>query len=553
MPALTLNVNRLSRLVGKELTPGEIAELTASLGMSVEEVSDTEVKVEYNPNRPDFGCHVSLARALRGILGIELGSRRYSARGSSVAVEAEPSVEAVRPIIACALVRSLTLGEEEIADLIVLQEDLHWVLGRDRRKVAIGLHDYTRVRPPFIYRGVGLSDIRFIPLGSYEEMTPQEILEEHPTGKKYSWILKGKNLAPIILDSRGNVLSFPPIINASLTELRPGAKDIFIDVTGTDEKAVNQALNILVTTLIDMGGVAYQTLIRYVGRRRKVYTPDLTPSKWVLDPKYVSTLIGLDASGATAVKALKRMRMNARLFRGKVLVEVPPYRVDILHQVDLVEDVAIGMGYHGLEPVLPATAGLGALLESSRILALIRPLMLAMGYTEVVNTTLSHSERDFKWMLIPGEPGIRILNPVSTLYDSMREMLLPGLLSNLAANSMNPYPQRIFELGDVMVRDDTLPERARRETHLAFATCHSTASFSEIKSHLEEIFRTMELDARLSSKDYPFFIPGRGAAVLLGEVEVGFMGEVHPAVLENFGLYMPTAGCELNLSLAGLF
>ncbi|MEM0482054.1 MAG: phenylalanine--tRNA ligase subunit beta [Nitrososphaerota archaeon] len=552
MPAITLRVDRLSRFVGVQLSPSQIADLAAALGMSVEEVGEAEVKVEYNPNRPDFGSQVSVARAIKGLLGIELGAGRYSARPSKIVVEVERSVEAVRPYIACALIHSLNLSEEDVADLIVLQEDLHWILGRDRRKVAIGLHDYSKVQPPFVYRAVGLSKIRFIPLGSYREMTPQDILFEHPTGRKYAWILQGKDLAPIILDSRGNVLSFPPIINSSLTELRPGARELFIDVTGTDEKAVNQALNILVTTLIDLGGVTYKTLIRYKGRRRQVYTPDLSSTKWILDPSLASSLIGLDLSQREIVKALRRMRLDAKVSRGKLIVGVPPYRVDILHPVDLVEEVAIGIGYENLEPVLPETRGIGALLPASKTLNVLRQFMLGMGFTEVVNTTLSNTERDFNWMLTPKEPGVKILNPVSIMYDCLRELLLPSLLSNLAANSKNPYPQRLFELGDVIIRNDTLPERAGRERHLAFVTCHSTASFSELKAVLEEIFRLFEMENSLSAKDYPFFIPGRGAAIVRGGVEIGFIGEIHPAVLENFGLYMPVAGCEVNLSLLGV-
>ncbi|MEM4590397.1 MAG: phenylalanine--tRNA ligase subunit beta [Nitrososphaerota archaeon] len=553
MPALSLSVERVSRLIGRDLTPKDVAELSAALGLSVEEVVENEVRVEYNPNRPDFGSHVSLARYFKGLLGLELGSKRYTALSSDIRVQVEESVEKVRPYIVCAVVRSLNLSEEDIADLITLQEDLHWVLGRDRRKVAIGLHDNTKVRPPLTYKAVGLTEISFIPLGAYREMTPLQILSEHPTGRKYSWILEGKEAAPIILDSRGNVLSFPPIINGSLTELRPQANEVFIDVTGTDQKAINQALNIIVTTLVDLGGKAYKTLISYQGRRRRrVYTPDLSPSRWVLDPKWASSLIGVELTSREIVKALRRMRLNAKARGGKVLAEVPPYRVDILHPVDLVEEVAIGLGYQSLEPLLPETPGEGLLLQSTRISSLIRVVMLGLGFTEVVNTTLSNSQRDFAWMRLKTEPRVKILNPISALYDSLRELLSPGLLSNLALNSKNPYPQRLFELGDVLVRDDSLPERTRREMHLAFVTCHSGASFSEVKAVLEEILLHLDISAGLEAREYPFYIPGRSAAVMKEGVEVGFIGEIHPEVLENFGVYMPVAGCELNLRLAGV-
>jgi len=551
LPAIQINVERISRLVGRKLAPSEVAALASSLGLSVEEVGDEYVKAEYNPNRPDFGCHPSLARAFKGLLGIESGARRYSARQSSIAVMVERSVALIRPYIACAVIRSPQLGEDDIADLVALQEDLHWILGRGRRKVAIGIHDYSRIEPPFTYKAVGLSDIRFIPLGSHVEMTPREILEGHPTGRKYAWILQGSGEAPIIIDSRGNVLSFPPIINSSLTELRPGVEELFVDVTGTDERAVNLALNIISTTLADMGGTVYKTRISYWGGRT-VETPGLSSTRMYLDPDYTCSLLGVTLKASKVARTLRRMRLNARAVRGRVLVEIPPYRIDILHPVDLVEEVAIGVGYENLTPTFPATHGLGSLLHSTRIMEVVRQLLLGMGFTEVVNTTLSNSERDYKWMMRPGEPSIKILNPLSALYDTLRDLILPSLLSNLAYNTKNPYPQRIFELGDVIMRQDALPEKAGRETHLALATCHSTASYSEAKSFLEEVLRLLEMDLRLEAREYPFFIRGRAAAVLGGGgEEVGFIGEVSPQVLENFNLYMPVAACELSLTRAG--
>jgi phenylalanyl-tRNA synthetase beta chain len=551
MPALRLSVSRLSRLVGKELTAAEVSELAASLGMSVEEVSEEHVKVEYNPNRPDFAHVVSVARAMRGILGLDGGAPRYRVEPPRDYVIVEPGVRGVRPFISCALVRGLQLDDESLEELIIAQEDLHWVIGRDRRKVAIGLHDYSKVSPPFTYKAVGLDGVKFVPLGEYSEATPREILLKHPKGRQYAWILKGKEKAPIITDSKGRVLSFPPIINSSLTELRPGLRDVFIDVTGTDERAVSNALNILVSAMIDLGGRARGVEIRYMWLRKRVRTPDLKNRRWALKPSYVTELIGRELSPQEICRFLRRMRLNARPEKGSIVVEVPPYRVDILHEVDLVEEVSIGMDYQNLEPEFPKTSGTGGLLRSTLMISRIRQLLLSLNLTEVVNTTLSNSERDYN-MMMDGEPAIKILNPVSALYDSVRERLLPGLLSNLAANTDNPYPQRLFEIGDVLEREDTVPERSRRRTNLALVISHSNASYSEIKSIAEEILRHLSPSLSFQQRDYPFFIQGRSVSILFGDTAVGYMGEIHPAVLENFKIPMPTAALELKLSDIGI-
>jgi phenylalanyl-tRNA synthetase beta chain len=548
VPALQLNLKRLSSLLGSELSADEAAELAAALGMSVEEVSEESVKVEYNPNRPDFSHIVGVARAMKGLLGLETGAPRYKAAPAKITTRVEASVRKMRPYIACAVVRGLRLEEYHLEELINAQEDLHWVVGRDRRRVAIGLHDLSKVVPPFTYKAVGLDEIRFIPLGEYSEMSPREILSKHPKGRQYSWILEGKERAPVILDSRKRVLSFPPIINSSLTELTPGERDIFIDVTGTDEKSVNNALNILVTTMIDMGGRAECCDVIYSWTGRRDRTPDLRYSVWRVRPASVNNLLGVDLQPREICKQLRKMRLDASVKRGAIEVCVPPYRVDILHEVDLVEEVAIGLGYQNLQPEFPKTFGFGGLLKSTAILSSIRRLVLSLGATEVVNTTLSNSERDYKMMLMDGGPSVKILNPVSALYDSVRERILPSLLSNLAANTDNPYPQRLFEIGDVVLRDDSLPERTRRETHLALVTCHPTASYSEIKSLADEILRHLGKDLVFNPMEQPFFIPGRSVSIMLGDLEVGYAGEIHPAVLENFGIPMPAAALELNLS-----
>ncbi len=551
MPALRLSVLRLSRLVGKELTSAEVSELAASLGMSVEEVSEEHVKVEYNPNRPDFAHVVSVARAMRGLLGLERGAPRYRVEPPKDYVVVEPGVRGVRPFISCALVRGLQLDDESLEELIIAQEDLHWVIGRDRRKVAIGLHDYSKISPPFTYKAVGLDGVKFVPLGEYSEATPREILLRHPKGRQYAWILKGKEKVPIITDAKGRVLSFPPIINSSLTELRPGLRDVFIDVTGTDERAVSNALNILVSAMIDLGGRARGVEIRYTWLGKRIRTPDLRNRRWTLRPSYVTELIGQELSLRDICRFLWRMGLDARPEKGSIIVEVPPYRVDILHEVDLVEEVSIGMGYQNLEPEFPKTPGTGELLRSTLMISRMRQLLLSLNLTEVVNTTLSNSERDYK-MMMDGGPAIKILNPVSALYDSVRERLLPGLLSNLAANTDNPYPQRLFEIGDVLERDDAAPERSRRRTNLALVISHSNASYSEIKSIAEEILRHLSPSLSFQQRDYPFFIQGRSVSILFGDTVVGYMGEIHPAVLENFKIPMPTAALELSLSDIGI-
>ncbi len=550
MPAIMLKTNRIAEFLGREIKTEELIEAIRELGLAIEEAGTDYVKAEYNPNRPDYSSIAGIARALQGILGIKTGMPRYRVQKSDVKLIVDPKVKDVRPFVVSAIVKNLELNDESLEEIIAMQEDLHWIIGRDRRKVAIGLHDYSKVHPPIYYKAMLPDSVSFIPLGGRNKMTPKEILEETSTGSKYRWILDGKKYFPFIIDSRNEVLSFPPIINSSLTELTSRTKDIFIDVTGTDFKAISDALNILVTTLHDMGGTIYSVDVIYDDKH--VITPDLSSTKWRINLKEQSALIGIDLRPIHALRALRRMRLDARIVGDEIEIDVPAYRIDIMHPVDFAEEIAIGIGYSQLTPLIPYTANFGKLRPESELSRLIRLLMIGLGFTEAVNTTLSNKQKEYEFLGIPNTGSPNILNPASLEYDTLRVRLLPGLLESLSINKHNPTPQKFFELGDVLQIDESVPERFVRRLSLCIVISHSSASFSEIKSIQEEIARSLQLDLKMIAKDYPFMMPGRSVALLSNDVEAGYMGEIHPAVLEKFKIEMPVTALELNLSLLGI-
>ncbi len=545
MPALLVKPERISRFLGKDLGTEELAELLARIGISVDEVTPDGIKAEYNPNRPDFSSHAGIARALKGILGLELGMPKVRSRPSGWKVIVDESVKAVRPYVVAGLVRGLRLDEQDILELIAVQEDLHWVLGRDRRKVAIGLHDASKIRPPIRYLARPLGEVRFVPLHESFPMTGEEILEKLETGRRYGRLVRPYGVAPLLVDAKGDVLSFPPVINSSLTEVTTSTTEIFIDVTGTDLEAVSKALNVLVYALHEMGGRIYSVTV--VDGRRRLRTPDLRPERWRVEPDLVRSALGVDLSEREIVRALRMMRLDARM-RGKRSIEVlvPPYRVDVLHPIDFAEEVFIAM-QERVVPELPATMTLGGLLPETRARDAIRTAFIGLGFTEAFNTVLSNYRRDYEALSVTEPKPVRILNPVSAEYDILRTMLLPGLLTTLAANKHNPYPQRFFEVGDVVVYDPERPEMARRVVKAACVISHANASYSEVKAVYEEFSRIVKREVVPVERDYPFTVPGRSVALLHEGAEVGFAGEVHPRVLESFGLEMPVAAMELDL------
>ena len=292
MPVVTFDYYDLLSLLGKEIEKDELLTKLPMIGVSLERVYGNEISIEVFPNRPDMLSVEGIARALRAFFGIEKGLKEYEIEPPKISLKVEESVKNVRPYIGGAVVRNVELTDELISSLMDIQEKLHFSIGKDRKKMAIGLHDFDKVNPPFVYKGVKPNEIKFVPLEKEEEMDLDEILEKHEKGIAYAHLLKDAELYPIILDKNGNVLSFPPIINGQLTALTEETRNIFIDVTGTDEQAVKSTLIIVATLLAERGGKIEQVEII---DNEKIITPDLTPQQIEVDLNYIYKILKIDS------------------------------------------------------------------------------------------------------------------------------------------------------------------------------------------------------------------------------------------------------------------
>ena len=313
MPTIELKVERLEKLVGRQLDIKKLEYDLQWISLDLEDINEEEqkLKVEYNPNRPDFSSPEGIARALKGYYEIEDGLPSYDINPGNISLTVDPSVKKVRPYIVCGVIRDIDLDEDEVATLMTIQEQLHWAVGRDRKKVAIGVHDLDKVIPPYKYTAVKPDSVSFTPLhGDGYPMNLEEILLLHEKGIEYAHILEGKEVYPIIFDSKNEVLSFPPIINGELTTVTDDTKNLFLDLTGTDFKAVNLALNILSTTLGDMGATIESVKVNYEGEK-EILTPNLGPTKWEVEIDYINNVIGLNLSISEMIKCFKKVRMNA--------------------------------------------------------------------------------------------------------------------------------------------------------------------------------------------------------------------------------------------------
>ncbi len=547
MPVISLDRDRFCSFTARTISAEEMAEWLPWLGVDIEDVGSDYVKIEFNPNRIDLCSYAGVARALSGVMEWETGLPRYALLEGKIVLNIDSSVSRVRPYMLGAVVRGMRLDDESVRELMEIQEDLHWGVGRDRKKASIGVHNMNSVQPPFTYTTADPEAVRFVPLDKANEMSLKEILERHEKGITYKNLLEEASRYPLLIDSQKRVLSMPPIINGELTRVDNHTRNLFIDVTGTDYNAVTKSLNVLVTALADMGGAIESIPVKYPDHT--VVSPDLTPQKMELRVDYAGRLLGLKLSEAEAIRNLRKCRLDAKkASKGVLEVSIPAYRIDILHEIDLVEEVAIGYGYYRLRPTTPATVTTGKHYRTSEIATNVRQIMIGMGFTEAMNFILTNEATHYRKMGKRVGEAVRIANPVSAEYSILREDLLPSLMTNLMDNRHKSHPQRIFEVSDVIRIREEVETRSERRLHASAVSSHPTANFTEIKSYLEALLTNLGLtNWKVKATRHPSFLQGRVAAIYVKQRKIGVVGEIHPEVLNNFELENPTCGFEIDL------
>jgi len=539
MPVVTFDYNDYIDIFKYEISKEDLIERLPMIGADFDKVEGDEISIEFFPNRPDLSSVEGVARATRAFFDFEKGMKKYEVKTSDIVIEVVPSVKNIRPFVTCALVKNITMTDNLIASLMDMQEKLHFGIGRNRRKVAIGVHNFEPVLPPFTYKAVDPDSVQFVPLAKVESMTLNEILKRHEKGVDYAYLLEGFNKYPLIVDSNNNVLSFPPIINGSLTEVTPFTTDLFIDVTGTNIKAINHTLNIVVTALAERGGKIYSTTVKY--DKNSYVSPDLNPVNRTLLVSYVNGILGTKMNELEIIDSLRKMGYGAnKLDKDKIIVKIPAWRADILHDIDLVEDVSVGYGYDKFKIDFPKALTFGRVLPYYELFKGIRNIMIGLGFNEVSTFTLSNEKDEFEKMGLKEEKRVQIENPMGEEYSCLRVSLIPSVLKILAENRHHSLPQMIFELGIVV--DGSL----KNKHHLAALKMDAKANFTESKSFVGAIMRDCGKKYSIKEKEHPAFVNGRCASVVCDNKEIGFFGELHPKTITQFGLEHPIIAFELQ-------
>ena len=570
MPTISVDQKLLASLLSRHGCQHDIADVDHRLpllGTDIDRCDEEVLDIEIFPNRPDLLSAETLSLAMRGFLHNQPTLANESLESSGITLSVEPELATIRPVILGAVVRGLDMVDDDemddfIKQLMDHQEKLHFALGRGRRRASIGVHDLTTLKPPFTVRAVERSH-SFIPLAMEHAMTIDEILASHPKGVDYAHLLDGMEKVPIIEDAEGAVLSFPPIINGVHTTVQSSTRDLFIDVTGWDRRACESCLMLVALQAKERGGTL-QTIQIIDCHGEQEVLPNWTPVHHRVPARLITTILGRELSDDELSNAMLRMggtytgrspATSDEISPSKSMqyasegedmfgFDMPRWRFDLLHPVDIVEDIAIGHGYEDLGNDVPKAPMNAIPRPDDNLRRRIRTSMQGMGFMQIQSLTLSNDEDQFnrmRWK--PFNEITRITNPITLEHTMMRHFLLPGLLRLLATNRHHDLPQSVYELGTV-VRDHKNMDR------LAFLTAERIGGFASIRGRIQAFLRDIGAEnvviEPLPDNEGPW-LAGRSAKILLDGEWVGCFGEIDPSISQIFELLVPLNGAEFDV------
>ena len=572
MPTVEIDPDELRTLTGETDRDDEtLIEDLFGLGMEFEgRTEDGELELEFAPDRLDRLSVEGVARSLRYHYGVDSGITVPSTLEPEWTIAVEESVPDDRPYVTGAVVRGIDLDERKLESLIQLQEKLHATIGRGRAKGAIGVHDLTMLKgaaasggdPTVRYVGVEPEEDRFVPLEADDEYTPGEVLTDHPTGRTYADVVEGYGRMPAIYDDIG-LFSFPPIINGRRTEVTTDSRDLLIEMTGTDQWTIDAMLSIVCYALSARGATVEAVRIQYPDDRAgstgtALERPDLEPKRKRVSHDRIETVLGIDLDPEDVLELAERSGLEAVREDEGYEVTVPAYRTDVLHPIDVVDDLGRAYGFNELEPVYPDVGTVGGTHPSTRLEDAVRTQLVGLGFEDLLNFHLIGEDAAYDRLDVsPGEnhlgggEPVRITEPYSEDFAIVRQWVLPSLLLVLENNTHRAYPQDLAEVGFVAERDATAATGVAERRHVGGVIARHDAGYEDARSRLQSLARNFGVDLETPPTDHPSFLDGRVATIRIDGENAGVVGELHPRVLVEHDLEVPVAAFEFDLETLG--
>ncbi len=559
MPTISVSKKDLESLLQTSLSLEELEKSLQLVKGEIKLIEKDALRIELSDtNRPDLLSVEGIARQIRR----EKRNKIIKKQEVKNEIIVDSELKNIRPYIGGFLATGIPIDESTLLALIETQEKLSDVFGKRRKNIAIGVYDAEKIEFPVHYRAVTPESRKFIPLhndpvNSDCELNLSEILNKHPKGKEYKYILQNCKKFPFLEDNEGKVLSFPPIINSKLTgEVTPGIQNIFCEVTGKNLSQLLLVINILAENFKDRGFKIYPCLIKYSYETdfgKDIITPYQFEDTSLVHQQKFEHLLGLKLEKEEIKEHLEQMGYFVEIDKDNFKITSPSYRKDIMHTVDIIEDFAISRGYDSFSPAPLEEFTIGKSRKIEKIIHKTREIMIGCGFVEVISNILDSPTNFVSNMELPPSNIIELENPVAESYGVLRNSIIPSLLQVEAQSSKATYPHQIFEIGEVVCKTDS--QTAPTLVKLAAMIAHSNANFSELHSFLDHLAYYLGFSYKLKKINHPSFIKGRIGNIEVNTTpksslqgEIGILGEIHPKVLENFKIKYPISVFELSLS-----
>jgi len=571
MPTVDIDTDELRELTGyTDKSDEQFKSDLFGLGLEFEgETDDGELQFEFEPDRLDRLSVEGVARSLRYQYGDDRGVAIPSTNDPDWTIRVK-DVPPERPYVTGAVVRGVDFDAASLESLIQLQEKLHATMGRKRAKGAIGVHDLTMLKgeahaaasgKSIRYTGVDPEGVTFVPLESDGELTPAEVIDDHHIGREYGHLVADLERVPAIYDSIG-LFSFPPVVNGRRTEVTVDSRDLFVEMTGTDQWTIDHMLNIVCYALSARGATIEEVHIEYETPPEEyaaeLVRPDFSTKTKTVAHDRIERTLGIDLPEADVLDLLERSGLEgeATTEGGEAVYEVtvPPYRVDVLHSVDVIDDIGRAYGFNELDPRYPEVGTVGGRHERSRLERAVRSTLVGLGFQDLLNFHMTDRERVYdRLCLSPRDDAlgavdpVEITNPYSQDYTILRSWLLPSIVGVLENNTHRSYPQDLAEVGWVAHRDDDENTRVAESRHVAAVLARHQVSYEDGKARLQALADGFGAELETPPTSHPSFIPGRVADVVLDGEAVGVIGELHPEVLVEHDLELPVVAFEFDI------
>jgi len=540
MPVVELSYLRLQKLVGK-VTKKQISESLPFLGLDIESENKDLVRIEYSPNRPDYSTDFGIALGLQGLLGIKTGAVKLNVKKSNkYPISVKSGVSKIRPFVTGIIAKNGKIDDQTIKQLMTMQEDLHFGIGRKRKKSSIGIHDLDKIAFPLVYTTTNRNH-KFIPLNSEKEMSVSEILTNTDVGKDYGSLLGQSSQVPMIFDENQNTVSFPPIINAAVTTVTTKTKNLFVEVTGINKDDAEDMLSV-VATILQTAGFTLES-VKISGAKNS--SPKLEQKKISVSTSLINQILGLNLNTSKIISSLKKSRLDASSKGTNIICTIPSYRFDIFGPMDLVEEVALGYGIQNLEPTLSPSQTIGKINPVSLQLKSLDQTMIGLGYLEALNSSLTSKRVLYDMTNRDSSKIISVLDSKSQEHTILRDSILPGLLDNLSRNIHESYPQKMFETGTVFTLENPISEKI----NFSGISAHKDANFTEIKSIIQSALNIgFNIQIETKTATNPTFEEGHCATITLNNIPIGIIGKINSKIIENYKIRVPVVGFEISLS-----